>query len=290
MIERQGTMMVTRSNTETKGHKKAQKSLEKARAKSHQSRSTLPSVNLLSPAAFERLTTRRLRLRFVAGGVALIMLIAAAWATQNLRVGEAQQLLAVERAETARLTAETQTLIPVRAFVTGVDEQMTTVSETMAREMYFSTVLEGMQDAAPSGVRLDSVGVTLAEAPVDAPPADAAASEGTEGPEGTPETEAPPASTSVPSTVSPCPGPDPFNTRTVVGCITVSGTATSRGEVGDLVIALGADELFVEPFISTTTTADASRVSFSGSVGLSPKVFSKRYEKLEQLLVRGGAR
>ena len=38
-----------------------------------------------------------------------------------------------------------------------------------------------------------------------------------------------------------------------------------------------AGDLFVEPFISTTTTGDSDPVTFSGSVGLSEKVYSHRY-------------
>lgn len=254
-------------------------------AKGHHPRPALPSVNLLSPSAFERMATRRLRLRFIAAGAALVVLVVAAWAVQHLRVNEAEQLLTVEQAETARLTEETQVLLPVRAYVTGVEQQKTLVSETMATEIYFSTVLEGLQDDAPSGVRLESVAVTLAPPP--AAPVPAPTTEGTEGAETTEGEAAAPAPAPLP-TVSPCPGPDPFNTRVVVGCITVSGTADSRAEVGDFVIRLGDDKLFVEPFISTTTTADAARVQFSGSVGLSEKVFSKRYADLDALLATGG--
>ena len=82
------------------------------------------------------------------------------------------------------------------------------------------------------------------------------------------------------ATVSACPGPDPFNTKPVIGCITLAGSATSRAQVGELVIALDRIGLFVEPFISTTSASD-STVTFGGSVGLSQAAFSKRYGKPE---------
>jgi hypothetical protein len=50
------------------------------------------------------------------------------------------------------------------------------------------------------------------------------------------------------------------------------------------VINLGNEELFVEPFISTTTTGEGNEVTFSGSVGLSDKVYSRRYAELDKLL------
>jgi Tfp pilus assembly protein PilN len=264
---------------------------EKGRSRRGPATPGLPSANLLSPSAFERLATRRLRRRFLAAGGVLVVVVAALWGVQHLRVAEAEQLLTVEQAETARLTQETQALLPVRAFVTGVQQQVTTVSETMAREIYFSTVLEGLQDAAPSGVQIDSVSAILAPAPVEPPaPAPTEGAEGAdEGEEAEGAEQPAPAPAPAPQ-VSPCPGPDPFNTRTVVGCITLSGSADSRAEVGDLVINLGADSLFVEPFISTTTTGDEARVTFSGSVGLSEEVFSGRYADLEALLSGEGDR
>jgi len=213
---------------------------------------TLPSVNLLSESAFERLAARRLRQRFVAGGVVMVLLVAGAWVFQHLRVEETRKLVAVEQAETTRLTGQTQVLAPVRTFVNGVAVQQRTVETAMADEVYVSEVLDGVRDATPPGAQLTTVAVTIT------------ATTGVGG-------------AAVADAASACPGPDPFNTKTVVGCVTLSGTAGSRAEVGDMVVALGASHLFVEPFISTTTTDDGEAVTFSGSVGLSEKVYSHRY-------------
>jgi Tfp pilus assembly protein PilN len=221
-------------------------------SRKHPEAPSLPSVNLLSESAFVRLAARRLRHRFVAGGVAMVLLVGGAWAFQHVRVEEARKLVAVEQAETTRLTGQTQVLAPVRTYVNGVAVQQRTVQTAMANEVYVSDVLDGIRDATPPGAQLTTVAVTITP---------------TTGADGAP----------VAGAVSACPGPDPFNTRTVIGCITLSGTAGSRAEVGDMVIALGDSHLFVEPFISTTTTDDGQAVTFSGSVGLSEKVFSGRY-------------
>lgn len=241
-----------------------------------QAAAVLPSVNLLSPWAFERIAVRRLRFRFVISCLLLIAVAAAAWGFQAVRVADAESLLTIENAETSRLTDRTNVLQPVKAYIAGVEQQKLTVSKAMMSEIYFSDVLESMSDAAPNGVVLDSLVVTLA------PPAPAPVPAPTESTAEDPAT-APPARLMVPS---PCPGPDPFQTRPVVGCITLSGMAASRADVGAFVVALGQDDSFVEPFISTTTTADAAKVTFSGSVGLSERVFSTRYAKLDQLLAR----
>ena len=215
---------------------------------------TMPSVNLLSQSEFDRMAARRLRGRFVAGGLVLLVAVGAATGAQHMRIREAEKVVAVEQSETDRLTAQTQVLAPVKAFVNGVAVQERTVQGAMADEVFFSDVLRGVRDATPPGARLSSVAITLA------PAADAADSAA--------------AGTTTPSA---CPGPDPFNTRVVVGCVQLAGSAASRSEVGDMVIALGHSGLFVEPFISTTTTGDSDEVTFSGTVGLSEKVYSGRY-------------
>lgn len=221
----------------------------------------LPGVNLLSPATFDLLKVRQLRIRFAAGAVALVVLAAGLWTVQHLRISETRKLVAVEQAETARLNSETRVLLPVKAYVAGVAAQKATVKTTMSREIYFSRVLDGIRQATPVGASLDNVAVTLAATDPAAAPAAGAPATGVPG-------------------VSACPGPDPFNTKPVIGCITLAGTALTRAQVGELVVALDRINLFVEPFISTTSAADRT-VTFSGSVGLSKAAFSKRYGKPE---------
>lgn len=242
----------------------------------HHAHNPVPSVNLLSPWVFEAMDTRRLHQRFAAAAGVLVLLIGAGWAVQHLRTGQAQQVLAVEQAETTRLTSQTQELAPVRAYVATVDQQKLTVQQSMQSELYVSRVLAGLEDAAPQGAEVETLAITLA--PPVVPPA--ATTEVAEGTEATEDAPAPPAA----PVISPCPGPDPFNTRVVVGCITLSGSADSRATVGGLVVNLGDDPLFVEPFISTTTTADGDRVMFTGSVGLSTKSFTHRYDPIDDLL------
>jgi hypothetical protein len=227
----------------------------KTRSDSSQVRPGLPTVNLLSQSQFDRLAVRKLRQQFAAGAVALLLLAGGGWFVQHTRVADQEKLIAVEQAQTSRLSAETSTLTAIKTFVTGVATQKQTIATTMAHEIYFSRVLEGLRQAAPSGTDMQSIAVTLAADP--AATTDGATSAG----------------------ASTCPGPDPFQTETMVGCVTLSGTAVSRAEVGELVTRLGSMGLFVEPFISTTTTGEGveTAVSFSGSVGLSEQVYSNRY-------------
>lgn len=220
-----------------------------------------PTVNLLSPWSFEALATRRLRRRFVLGAALLVLLLSAGWGVQHLRAGQAGQLLAIEEAERATLSAQTSELAPIRTFVAGVEKRKQTVTEAMRTEIRFSTVLSELSKATPADAELTNVAVMLSPPPAPATPDPTAA-----------------------DAASACPGPDPFGTRPVVGCLTLSGTAASRDAVGQLVIELGRSAIFVEPFVSTTTTAEGARVTFTGTVGLSPDAFTGRYARIDSLL------
>jgi len=258
----------TETELRSKAEKKAARKAEKA-AKKDQLVPVLPSVNILSPWVFERMAVRRLRRLFTLAGLLLVLLAVVGWLIQGLRIDQAEQVLAVEQAETARLTADTNELKPVETFVATVGQHQLSVQNNMAAEIYFSRVLEELQNATPYAANVESVSVAL-------DPNAGSVALGQE-----------PEVGDVVPVVSPCPGPDPFNTKLVIGCITLSGSAGSRADVGELVINLGAEELFVEPFISTTTTGDGNEVTFSGSVGLSEKVYSRRYAELDKLLKAG---
>ena len=69
-------------------------------------------------------------------------------------------------------------------------------------------------------------------------------------------------------------------TKVVVGCVTIEGTAVIRETVGKLVIALGESGLFVEPFVSTTTTSDGARSQLRRLRRTLPQVFSGRFDDL----------
>jgi len=224
-----------------------------------------PTVNLLSPWTLEAAVTQRLTQRFVAAAVLLVMLIGVGWGVQHVRTDRAEQELSVHQAQTARLTTHTRELSPVQTFVTAVDQHKVLARDAMKNEVYLSRVLSGLERATPRGASVDTVGITVAAA---AAPTNGGAATPTSGDAG----------------AATCPGPDPFKTRRLIGCVTLSGTARSRASVGDLVTNLGGDRLFVEPFISTTTTAEGDELAFTGSVGLSTRALSHRYARIDRLL------
>lgn len=58
---------------------------------------SLPTVNLLSPSMLERMAVTRLRQRFVAGGLAMSVLVGGMWLLQTQRLDSAQDRLAAEQ-------------------------------------------------------------------------------------------------------------------------------------------------------------------------------------------------
>ncbi len=230
---------------------------------------TVPAVNLLSPWVFEAMAARRLQERFAVAAVVLVMLLGAGWALQHLRTGHAERLLADQQATTARLAGQNRELATVRTYVSSVLQQKQVAQDAMKDEVYLSRVMAALETATPAGAAVESITVKVT------PPVG-----GAEG-GGTAEAAAADAGEST------CPGPDPFHTRVLVGCVTITGSAKTRASVGRMVLNLGSDPLFVEPFISTTTTAEGDDVTFTGSVGLSTKTFSRRYADIDALLAKG---
>ena len=233
-----------------------------------QSHDTVPVVDLLSPWVHEALAVRRTRGRFFAATMVLAVLLAGAWSVQHLRVTHARSVLTDAQADTQRLQAAAQELAPVSAYVSTVAQRKALVAQTMAGDVSLSRVVRDVRSVAPVDAHLDSVVITVT--PPVATGVPAAGADAAVAPSSLVE--------------SPCPGPDPFNTKTVVGCVTLAGTAASRASVGQFVIALGHDDLFVEPFISTTTTGEGTQVTFTGSVGLSQRIYTQKYVKIDDLL------
>jgi hypothetical protein len=226
----------------------------------------LPAVNLLSPSVFEAMAARKIRRRFVAAVVLLALLVGGGWGAQHLRSVQAEKLLTVERAETSRLTADAKALAPVSVYVAEVAKQKTVVKTTMAKEALMSRVLDDLRAATPIGVRIETAAATI-------------------------EGAQPAANAGQTSTAAnACPAPNPFVQKVSVGCVILTGTATSRAVVGQFVSKLAAGGVFVAPYVTTTSIADSERVTFAGSVSVSKRVYSNRYADIDALLEFGGGR
>ena len=209
------------------------------------------SVNLLSPWVVEENKVRLLRRRFVVMAVGLVAIIALVWVGLHLEIRNSESSLRDDEAASARLRTQITQMGPVRSYDAAVTQRATLVADKMASDVTFSRALEALEASLPEGVQIQSLTGTMIPADDGTTPLDESAAS--------------------------CPGPDPFQTNTIVGCLELSGLAPSREAVSQLVQILDDSLLFVEPFVSTTTTDDEDVVKFDGSIGLDERLISARY-------------
>ncbi len=226
--------------------------------------SALAAVNLLSPWVLEELAVRRLRMRFLAAGIALVVLVAGAYGVLWMHLNNTREELRGDDAVAAGLNKQIKDMGDVQSYVGDVTVRGKAVATAMGGEVAFSGVFVELRQSMPGGADLTGLTVTLPAEPLNT---DEAPSENGD------------ADTLV------CDGADPFGSRVVVACIELTGTAQTRDQVSRLVEALASSDLFVEPFISTTTRSDnddpaTNGVEFTGTVGVSPEARSGRYDGL----------
>lgn len=211
------------------------------------------AVNLLSTWVLEENRVRTLRVRFLAGALALVALLALVWVGLHVKVKAEERSLEEQKTTAAQLREQIADMAPVRTYGASIRNRDVMLSQAMAAEVTFSRALDSLEELLPGGTSIGTFAGTLTPLSADgtAAPTDGGASA--------------------------CPGPDPFGVTTVVACVELSGLAPSREAVSQLVLALSTDKQFVEPFISTTTTDDANVVAFSGSVGLDPRMLTGRF-------------
>lgn len=256
------------------------------------------SVNLLSGWVLEEIEVRTLRRRFALGSVAVLVAVVGVWGFESFSLRDVRTDLAAERATTTALQGRIEALAPVRTYVDGVRGRAVDVQTAMRTDVSFGRTLLALQDATPAGLEIEDLAVSLLPTDQELANATAQSVAGTTAPPpdgSTPvvadEAEDPESDFTRGLSGAACPGPDPFDTTPSIGCVTISGSAEDRDAVSALVEALSRETAFVEPFITTTTTDAAetgdgtgatagASVTFSGTVGLTPKVFSGRYDGL----------
>ncbi len=263
-----GTSRTTAEPTAAGGSAHPESSAPPKRAAKHHFAVGLPTVNLLSPGVLQDLAVRRLRRQLALVALVLVVLLGAGWGVQTARATRAEEQLAAQESQKADLTSQVGALAPVQRYHAAVERQKNTVTHAMASEVLFSRVMAELLERAPSGVRIETMSVEIQ-------PSSGAAAGGAPGASGA---------------GAACPAPDPFTASPLVGCVTLGGSAPDRDAVGALVVRLGDGALFVGPFISASNVSGKDEVVFTGTVGVTKKVFSGRYADLGWLMTTKGAR
>ena len=82
---------------------------------------------------------------------------------------------------------------------------------------------------------------------------------------------------------TPCPGPNPFESVSTLGCIQFSGTTRSNATSGRFIDALNADKsgLLTGAIASSISAADGDS-TFSATVNFTPKAYTYKYTKTKE--------
>ncbi|MCM0622382.1 hypothetical protein [Nocardioides bruguierae] len=238
-------------------------------------------VNLVSPWVLEQHRVRHLRRRFVYGVGSLVLVLGLVGTGMHFALAQAEAELSGEQAVTDGLQLRISALDDVSAYVSSVRGRGLVTRTLMSTQVDTAAVVKGLDKALPDGAELASLTFTLAPA-ADTTTDAATTTDGT-------TTDG--AATDATAAVDPdrgigatCAGPDPFGANPVLTCVSIAGTAPDRQAVARLVERLESDEMFSEPFI-TTTTAGEDGVTFAGTVGVTSVAFTGTYDDLASALL-----
>ena len=228
---------------------------------------TMPDVNLLPPRVFDAAQARKVRRKLIVIAGVLGVVIALGYAAQSAAILVANNALDAETAKSVIASKQVSALKPVEAFYAGVTEQKTVIQKTMAQELFFSNVATELEKSKGAGVKIQTMTVAST----------GGATAGT---------------TTAGGAGSSCPAANPFTASTMVSCVQLTGTATARVGVSAFLKNLLNSNKFANPYIPVTDSTGAAGtagVTFSGSVGITEKFFSKRYADDAYLLKGVGA-
>lgn len=211
---------------------------------------TLPTVNLLPDDVLETVQLRRLRRLMVGVAAGALGGVAALYMLQGALIASAEKDLAEAESESTAAVAQMNALLPFQTYYVNLDQKKIAIQTVMSTEVLTSEILEVVQDPKTiEGITFEDVQLVV-NGPAMATPTGAPTAGG-----------------------GSCLSPDPFNPAAPsVGCVLVSGTATSHIALAQWMERADAEPLFTEVYVPGTTSADngATAVSFTASLGLNP--------------------
>ena len=208
---------------------------------------TLPHVNLLPASVRDSILTAKIRRAFAWILLLVLVVSAGVWYLQTDQITRAQSAVSTATARNDQLRGELAAMAPVRRMYEQITRLQGIVTDTLAAQPEAAAVnrrlIAAGEVAAGSDFTFSSIDVIYSGIP------------------------------QVGDALNPCPNPDPFSTDIAIGCVTFSASVSSRDQVSTLLRALGADPMFVGPYVTTTSVSTIEGVgdvvSFTGSAGVS---------------------
>ena len=151
------------------------------------------------------------------------------------------------KADQAKAQIQIDKYAEVAAYYDGLTARQTSLEEKLSGDISYYDLASKVIGAIPSGIKMNSL-ETMPGAP--------------------------------------CPGPNPFVSESVQGCIKVSGKAVDTTTVGDFVASLAAlseSSALVEPFVSALSSQTGGDMNFQVSINYTPDALTNRFvpEKVE---------
>jgi len=210
---------------------------------------TLPRVDLL-PASVRSRQSRRRVIRILLALLAVLVLAGLAlWWLQGSRIDEAQANLDAALTQQQAVQQKVASLAPVKEMYTQIQGQKDLVDSTLASQPQATAVLQHLNEVAAQAGGADPLVFSSASVSYQGLPAAG-------------------------GQLNVCADPNPFAKNITVGCMTFSGTASSREQISSFLTLMAADPMFVGPYVDNTTiatdpTGASGQVSFSGTSGVS---------------------
>lgn len=216
-----------------------------------------PSKGLLPRSLVAQREVRKFTFRTGVIGAVIVGLAALGWGALAASAVSAAADKANQELQNGTLQKSISELRVIDLAVKGFDAQRQNVAVALQNDVTYSTVISDLRAAAPKGVALDDIKTSFG---------------------------------------TPCPGPDPFNAKPAIGCLTIDGAAPTVDDVSAYVknlLDLSADPAkpawLVDPYATTATAGTdntgatgvgaGSVVRFTLTVNFSPAALSLKYAK-----------
>lgn len=220
-----------------------------------------PFVNLLPPEIAERRAMRSLLVMLAAVVVGVLLLTGGLVYLAGSGKAAAQDDLAAQQAQTARLNAQVRSLDGARQAQAQLQAARAALQTAMSSEVLWSKYLDQLRLLLPNGVRLSNVAIAPTTASTGA-----GAGAGTAG-------VAPTTTTGSTASTGVTPG--------AVATVTIAGKAVDQDAVAAWLEALGQVKGFTNGYLTSTAADGASGlVTFTVTVDVTADALSHRFDNL----------
>jgi hypothetical protein len=227
---------------------------EEIHAKTKQFQVRTPAVNIIPRSVLQEYRVAAVRNKLIAAVVVMVVALVALFAFgQSLQSKGNAELEALE-SQILDAESKTQSLAAYQTYYNAIDMKRQELGKQLVNDVNVGDAISLVnQSAIESNISLDTVSVSLS----------GAADQG----------------------VATCPSPDPFSTSASAGCISFSGSTSTRDDIGRFVESLDAIPGFDNAYIPSSTIGETgdggpTTSAVTGTVSFNAELYSQKYNNL----------